>query len=87
MIERRRILRDILSYAYPQIADDHAFLNFVFVLSVAKQAACLFPHLGEAALKRRNGPFKILFGGNDGKTLFMTARDSLYSLRVRRAGN
>ena len=32
-------------------------------------------------------PIQILFGGNDGKALFITARDSLYSLRMKFAGN
>jgi sugar lactone lactonase YvrE len=32
-------------------------------------------------------PIQILFGGGDGKTLFITARDSLYSLRMKFAGN
>jgi sugar lactone lactonase YvrE len=32
-------------------------------------------------------PIQILFGGNDGNTLFITARDSLYSLPMKFAGN
>jgi hypothetical protein len=32
-------------------------------------------------------PIQILFGGSDSKTLFITARDSLYSLRTKFAGN
>jgi sugar lactone lactonase YvrE len=32
-------------------------------------------------------PIQILFGGSDGKTLFITARDSLYSLRMKFAGS
>jgi hypothetical protein len=32
-------------------------------------------------------PIQILFGGSDGKTLFITARDSLYSLQMKFAGN
>lgn len=32
-------------------------------------------------------PIQILFGGSDGKTLFVTARDSLYSLRMKFSGN
>ena len=31
-------------------------------------------------------PIQILFGGGDGKTLFITARDSLYALRMRFSG-
>jgi sugar lactone lactonase YvrE len=31
-------------------------------------------------------PIQILFGGSDGKTLFITARDSLYSLRMKYPG-
>ncbi|HXC37172.1 MAG TPA: glycosyl hydrolase family 28-related protein [Candidatus Acidoferrales bacterium] len=31
-------------------------------------------------------PIQILFGGGDGKTLFITARDSLYALRMKFAG-
>ena len=31
-------------------------------------------------------PIQILFGGADGKTLFITARDSLYGLRMKFAG-
>jgi sugar lactone lactonase YvrE len=31
-------------------------------------------------------PIQILFGGSDGKTLFITARDSLYALRMKVAG-
>ena len=32
-------------------------------------------------------PIQILFGGSDDRTLFITARDSLYSLRMKFAGN
>ena len=31
-------------------------------------------------------PIQILFGGDDGRTLFITARDSLYALRMKFAG-
>jgi sugar lactone lactonase YvrE len=31
-------------------------------------------------------PIQILFGGSDGKTLFITARDSLYALRMKFSG-
>ncbi|HTR41784.1 MAG TPA: glycosyl hydrolase family 28-related protein [Pseudomonadales bacterium] len=32
-------------------------------------------------------PIQILFGGSDGQTLFITVRNSLYSLRMKFAGN
>jgi Pectate lyase superfamily protein/SMP-30/Gluconolactonase/LRE-like region len=39
------------------------------------------------AIETPQRPIQILFGGSDGKTLFITARDSLYTLRMKFAGN
>jgi Pectate lyase superfamily protein/SMP-30/Gluconolactonase/LRE-like region len=38
-------------------------------------------------IKAPRRPIQILFGGSDGHLLFITARDSLYALRMKFAGN
>jgi gluconolactonase len=41
-------------------------------------------HLG--SIKTAERPANVAFGGDDGRTLFITARTSLYAIRMRLAG-
>lgn len=80
-----KVFADVTSRQEPGVPDGMKVHPKGFLFATGPGGIWIFSPKGKALgiIKPPEGPANCAFGGADGKTLFMTARTGLYSVRVR----